>query len=151
MFVYRCRAEAGDNLLHVAVRDRDAADGDRHLCSPVREKVVEWDEGREQPGGEEGEDEGLETEEPGRELGRDEDERGEEEEGDEREEAAHDRDHVSGVEYVVAVDVDGGTCGRDGRELFFLVVELDEGVDADAHAGDPKGKEEQQRQETRQP
>lgn len=73
----------------------------------------------------------------------------EEDEGGEGEQAAGDGGDVAHVEDVAGVDADGRAlwCGRD--ELPFLVVELGEGVDADAHADGAKGPGEEEGEQAR--
>jgi hypothetical protein len=149
VLVLRRRAQARDDLLDHVLRYLGAPDGRADLCGAVREEVGVRDERREEPGGEEAQERALELERAAGERGREE-EREEEGERREREEAADDGEDVARVKDVVRVDVHCGAGGRGTRELVLLPVELDEGVDSDAHADDAKREGEEERHDARE-
>lgn len=143
--VLRRRPEGRDDALHHGIGHRDPAQRRRHLGRAVRKERRERDKRRKQPEREEAQQDRKEAQEAGGERG----EQGGC--GEEGEDAADDGDVVARVEDVVGVDGDLAARGGGALEVALLVVELDEGVDADAHAYDAKGEEEEEGEEERQP
>ena len=144
MAVLGGRAEGRDDLLDDLRLDLDRADERGDLRGAVREEVGEGNERREEPDGEEREDGALDAQ-CARGTGA-RGERGDEErERGEGEETADDGEDVAGVEHVAGVDGHGRAGGHGALELVLLVDELDEGVDADAHADDAKGEGQEER------